>query len=281
MIKVNRYGGQKDGPRTGRTILFSALFLVLAGALILGYMKYVAFPNPENCKSCHYIAPYYKKWKSSTHSKVPCLKCHVYTAEKALAAQLLFLAGSFNPRPISNVPDANCLQQGCHDKRLVESNVLYTRWSISFDHKPHFSEMKRGIKLHCRSCHSDIVQGDHVKVSKHVCFLCHFKGAEPGEAVTGCPSCHGAPNNAVMVRGKPFSHTAALRSKKPCASCHLAVTRGEGVTPKDRCFFCHVDRSEKYNDVKMLHEKHVGAKQIDCLWCHERIEHGTVRMLER
>lgn len=134
-----------------------AVIIVVCGFAVYGYGRFVAFPSPENCKACHYIKPYYDKWATSTHKMVPCLKCHVYTMEKAVASQFLFLAGSANPRPLSNVPDANCLQGGCHDKRLVESKALFTKWNISFDHKPHFSDMKRGIKLHCRSCHSDIV----------------------------------------------------------------------------------------------------------------------------
>jgi hypothetical protein len=255
-----------------------AVIFVVCGFAIYGYGRYVAFPSPENCKACHYIKPFYDKWATSTHKMVPCLKCHVYTMEKAVASQFLFLAGSANPRPLSNVPDANCLQGGCHDKRLVESKVLFTRWNISFDHKPHFSDMKRGIKLHCRSCHSDIVQGEHVKVSKNVCYLCHFKGAKPGEAVTGCPSCHTAPKDAIKVNGRSFSHTAALKAGKKCGQCHTQITRGEGMTPKDKCFFCHVDRVDRIGEVKLIHEQHVGKKQVDCLWCHDRIEHGKIKM---
>jgi hypothetical protein len=245
---------------------------------VLIYARNVAFKDPANCKACHYILPFYKKWETSTHKKVPCLKCHEYKLEKAVAAQFLFLAGSYNPRPLSDVPDRNCLQSGCHEKRLVESKVLFTKWNISFDHKPHFVEMRRGIKLHCRSCHSDIVQGEHVKASKNVCYLCHFKGAPHDQAVTGCPSCHSAPKENIMVSGKPFSHQAALKGGAKCSSCHLEVTRGEGVTPKERCFFCHVDRAEKYNDVALIHERHVVRKQVDCLWCHEKIEHGKIKM---
>jgi hypothetical protein len=245
------------------------------------YVRAVAFNDPQYCKSCHYIAPFYKKWETSTHNKVPCLKCHVYSMEKAVAAQFLFLAGSYNPRPLSNVPDRNCLQSGCHEKRLIESKVLFTKWNISFDHKPHFSESRRGIKLHCRSCHSDIVQGEHVKASKSVCYLCHFKGAPHDQAKTGCPSCHTAPKATIVVNGRPFSHDAALKGGAKCSSCHLEITKGDGAVAKDRCYFCHVDRGEKYDDVALIHEKHVVQRQVDCLWCHERIEHGKIKVVKR
>jgi hypothetical protein len=263
-----------------KTYVGLILFSVVVIAAFL-YVRQVAFNDPQYCKSCHYIAPFYKKWETSTHNKVPCLKCHEYSMEKAVAGQFLFLAGSYNPRPLSNVPDKNCLQSGCHEKRLIESKVLFTKWNISFDHKPHFTETRRGMRLHCRSCHSDIVQGEHVKASKSVCYLCHFKGAPHDQAVTGCPTCHTAPKEDIMVSGRPFSHKAALKAGTKCSACHVEITRGEGAVPKDRCYFCHVDRGEKYGDIALIHEKHVVQRQVDCLWCHDRIEHGKIKMAKR
>jgi len=252
------------------------------GLAVLG-LRYGArkgFENPKSCVACHFIAPYYAKWERSTHNMVPCLKCHEYSPERALAGQFLFLAGAYNPRPLTNVPDQNCLQSGCHEKRLVTSQVNVTKRGITFDHKPHFTEMKRGINLHCRSCHSDIVQGEHLRVSMDVCNLCHFKGMKHDEALSGCPSCHKAPSQNITYRGKPFSHEKAAKDGHTCHVCHVEITKGDGLTPKDKCYFCHVDRGEKYGDVKLLHDKHVGAKQIDCLYCHNRIQHGKIRMAD-
>jgi hypothetical protein len=259
-------------------VVFSLIFVLLVSGLYV-YTKEFLFKNPENCKACHYIVPYYEKWKTSTHNTVPCLKCHDYTPERALAAQFMFLSGAENPRPLTNIPDKNCLQSGCHDRRLIESEETFSKRGIRFDHKTHFGEMKRGIRLHCRSCHSDIVQGAHITVSMNVCFLCHFKGVAHDQAVTGCPSCHGAPTEPVPVEGGTFfSHDQALAAGQPCAECHVQVSRGDGVTPRDKCFLCHVDREERYSEVSLIHDKHVTEKQIDCLWCHTRIEHGNIRM---
>ena len=81
--------------------------------------------------------------------------------------------------------------------------------------------------------------------------------------------------------GRTFSHDDALKAGYKCAQCHTEVTKGDGVTPKDKCYFCHVERAEVYSDVKFVHEKHVAQKQIDCLWCHARIEHGKIGMAEK
>lgn len=262
------------------------LFIVLIIIAVFGgvafiYASKVAFPNPKNCTVCHFITPYYKKWETSKHNKVPCLKCHEYSQTRALAAQFMFLAGAYNPRPLTNVPDKNCLQSGCHDKRLVESKVLFTKRGINFDHKKHFGEMKRNIKLHCRSCHSDIVQGEHLKVSMNVCFLCHFKGMPHDQAFSGCPSCHSAPQKPIIVNGRNFSHDDALKAGLTCKQCHIEITKGDGITPIEKCYLCHVDREEKYGDVNLIHEKHVTQKQIDCLRCHSKIEHGKIKMADK
>jgi len=257
-----------------------ALGLCAAAIGGLAYLARARFEDPKTCTACHFIDPYYRKWETSTHKMVPCLKCHVYSPERAIAGQFLFLSGAYNPRPLTNVPDKSCLQSGCHDRRLVESKVTMAKRGIAFDHKPHFTEMRRGIKLHCRSCHSDIVQGEHVKVSTNVCYLCHFKGAPHDQAMTGCPSCHAAPAKPIQYRGRLFSHEEAAKAGHKCNRCHVEITRGDGVTPQDKCYFCHVDRTEKYSDVKLIHDKHVGEKQVDCLYCHPRIEHGKIRMAD-
>ena len=263
-----------------KSLLIGLIFVVAMTGLFI-YVNNVVFPSPKNCNVCHFITPYYKKWETSSHNKVPCLKCHDYSSIKALSGQFKFLAGTYNPRPLTNVPDKNCLQSGCHDKRLVESKVLFTKRGINFDHKTHFGEIKRGIKLHCRSCHSDIVQGEHVKVTMNVCYLCHFKGVAHNQAVTGCPSCHTSPKQPIVVKGKTFSHDEALKAGYKCDHCHIEITKGDGMTPKDKCYFCHIDRTEKFSDAKLIHETHVTKNQIDCLYCHHRIEHGKIGMAEK
>jgi hypothetical protein len=226
------------------------------------------------------MTPFYNSWATSTHNKVPCLKCHNYPPLKALAGQLSFFAGTYNPRPLTDIPDRNCLQPGCHDKRLIQPVVSFkfNNVNINFNHKPHFMGLPRGIKLHCRSCHSNIVQGTHAQVTMNVCFLCHFKDATSGQALDGCALCHSALQKQIMYKGKIFSHDKALKAGYSCNRCHIEVTRGDGITPKDKCYFCHVEKTEMYNDVSFVHNKHVTERQVDCLWCHPKIEHGEIKL---
>lgn len=234
--------------------------------------------NPGICRYCHFITPFYNKWERSTHNKVPCLKCHEYGPLNAVSGQLRFIAGTYNPRPLTNVPDSKCLQPGCHDRRLIESRVNLTKWNIVFDHKPHFILHRRGINLHCRSCHSDIVQGEHMKVSMNVCFLCHLNVQDTTEHKKRCTVCHNEPKKSVRYRGVPFNHIKPLEKGYLCISCHISVKIGDGSVPKEKCFFCHIDRTERYKDAGFIHRQHVTKKQIDCFFCHQFVEHGNIRL---
>jgi len=242
------------------------------------FAREVMITRPGICKYCHFIAPFYNKWERSTHKMVPCLKCHEYGPLNALSGQLRFIAGTYNPRPLTNVPDSKCLQAGCHQMRLIESKVIFTRWNIVFDHKPHFTQQRRGISLHCRSCHSDIVQGEHMKVSINVCFLCHLNLQDTTEHRKRCTVCHKGMKVNVEYKGISFKHVQPLEKGYLCISCHTSVKIGDGRVSKEKCFFCHIDRTERFKDWDFIHQQHVTRKQIACFFCHEFVEHGNIKL---
>lgn len=247
------------------TIIFILVVLVLFTSTYF-FAREVMVERPGICRYCHFITPYYNKWERSTHSMVPCLKCHEYGPIKALLGQMRFIAGTHNPRPLTKVPDKNCLQAGCHERRLIESKVSFAKWNIVFDHKPHFTEQRRGILLHCRSCHSDIVQGEHMKVSTNVCFICHLSSVDSREFTDQCKICHKEPQRIVRYRGMQFTHLKPLEEGYVCLDCHASVLIGSSDVPQEKCFFCHIDRTEQYNDPEFVHRQHVTEKQIDCFF---------------
>lgn len=259
------------------TAIFLSVLLIFSLTTYF-FVREVMIAQPAICKACHFISPYYNKWERSTHKMVPCLKCHEYGPLNAISGQLRFIAGTYNPRPLTNVPDSKCLQAGCHEMRLIESKVNFTRWKIVFDHKPHFTEHRRGINLHCRSCHSDIVQGEHMKVSVNVCFLCHLNVGDASENKTRCTVCHNEPKAIVRYKGISFEHIQPLEKGYLCIDCHTSVRIGDGAVPKEKCFFCHVDRTEKFKDAEFVHKQHVTVKQISCFFCHEFVEHGNIKI---
>jgi predicted CXXCH cytochrome family protein len=254
----------------------------LAVIVILSFIGLQYSAKPEFCTLCHYMDPYYASWKNSSHNMVPCVECHYDPGvEKefkgkfqALTSVVQYFTGTYGRgRPWVEISDASCLREGCHSRRILSGKVNFG--NILFDHTPHLLEMRRGMRLRCTSCHSQIVQGEHMTVTTSTCFLCHFKRVPGEKTLDDCNICHGAPSSPVQYLGVKFDHTDAIKRGVTCLSCHMNVIQGNGEVSKDRCFSCHTEpeKLEKFNDALLMHDNHVTKHKVDCLRCHDQIRH--------
>ncbi|HZL97760.1 MAG TPA: hypothetical protein VFB91_03525, partial [Terriglobales bacterium] len=240
--------------------------IVLAVAVVVGLLVvfngafFVAAYFPNSCRACHYMDPYVDQWKASAHAKVTCIKCHSFSPVFITVTTLKYWTGLYNPRPRADVKDAACLTSGCHEGRIEKGKAKMG--NITFDHQDHMTKLKRGEKLRCTSCHYAIVQGEHIVKGSHtqvdtgVCFLCHFKGISAGQALGGCPGCHGTPTKVVEHSGFMFSHESYLKLGVPCRQCHIRVSEGDGKVQDAHCYDCHVGRLDKKADVLAIHRTH-------------------------
>ncbi|HLA41376.1 MAG TPA: NapC/NirT family cytochrome c, partial [Candidatus Glassbacteria bacterium] len=184
--------------RTKKIFTWLLLGIVGLAAFTWGSMEFTS--RSDFCNTCHYMEPFYLAWKNSSHRDVNCIVCHyppgiLSTFEgkvKGLEQLFKYATQSYRrSKPWAEITDASCLREGCHETRLLEGKVKFKE-EITFDHKPHLTELRRGKKLRCTSCHSQIVQGEHISVTASTCFLCHFKGLD-SEAQPSCTHCHEAP----------------------------------------------------------------------------------------
>ena len=261
---------------------------VLVVAVVVGLLVvfngafFVAVYFPGSCRACHYMDPYVDQWQASSHANVTCIKCHSFSPVFITVTTLKYWTGLYNPRPHADVKDAACLANGCHEGRIKKGKAKMG--NIIFDHQEHMTKLKRGEKLRCTSCHYAIVQGEnivkgsHTQVDDHVCFLCHFKGIGAGQALGGCPGCHGTPTKTVEHSGFMFSHESYLKIGVPCMQCHIRVAEGDGKVDDAHCYDCHVGRLAKKSDVLGIHRIHVTYNAIQCFKCHEKINHGAVEL---
>lgn len=258
--------------------------LLAIGGVVLGILIvingafFVAAYFPKSCVVCHYMDPFYDQWKTSKHADVSCIKCHSFSPVFITVTTLKYWTGLYNPRPHANVPDKACLRQGCHEGRIEKGKAMLG--AITFDHQEHLTKLKRGEQLRCTTCHYSIVQGEHISVDTNVCFLCHFKGISQGQALGGCPGCHGTPKKTVEHSGFTFSHDSYLKIGVQCKQCHLRVAAGDGKVDDSRCFNCHVGRLKEKSDTLALHRTHVTLNAIQCVQCHEKIRHGEIEMVK-
>jgi nitrate/TMAO reductase-like tetraheme cytochrome c subunit len=256
--------------------VLAVLFLVF----VVGFWR--ISKSPKFCLTCHYMRPYYEAWQASSHNDVLCVECHYEPGLKAqlkgelagISQVVKYVTRTFSPKPKAEISDAACLRPGCHETRLLSGQVMFKE-NIIFDHANHLGEARRGMKLRCTTCHSQIVQGPHIVVTESSCFTCHFFGHEEGKTVGTCLSCHGPPAATVEHQGVEFDHSTYVTPETDCLSCHTNVTQGSGEVPPERCFSCHVQRSERWEDAPFLHEMHVTEHKVECFECHVEITHGV------
>lgn len=260
------------------------LAVLLMGVTTVGFIEYSA--RPSFCKTCHIMQPYYDSWATSSHRDVACIMCHYAPGIKAEAMGKLqaanqvvkYITGSYGVKPWAEIEDAACLRSGCHSERKVEGLVDYK--GVRFDHATHLGELRRGKQLRCTSCHSQIVQGEHVAVTEVTCFLCHFKDRPAGEPIAGCTGCHPSPPRVVSPAGFVVEHSQYVRDRISCVSCHSAVTAGSGTAERARCFNCHNEpaRLDQFENTTLVHQVHIADHDVECTQCHTPIEHRVVAL---
>jgi predicted CXXCH cytochrome family protein len=279
---LQRWAPSLVGYRLGGVRVLS-LGLGLAMGLVVVAMLFAMHMSstPTFCGSaCHIMKPYYASWKQSKHNNIACVECHIspgITAElrkkfEALSMVAKYVTRTYGSNPWAEVEDAACLR--CHERRLLEGKEVFHK--VLFDHTPHLAETRRGMKLQCTSCHSQIVQGSHIAVTTSTCALCHFKGQPINQNTGRCLTCHEVPERVVSVEGVTFDHDEVRRLDMDCALCHGDVVRGDGAVARERCLTCHnqPERLSKFGDPDFLHRKHVSEHKVDCMHCHVEIEHG-------
>lgn len=262
--------------------------IIILGFILLfgGAAEYTS--HSKFCSSCHYMKPFYRSWRLSKHNKVECATCHYPPGFKSkLNSKILGLLqiGKYwsklylKSKPWAEIPDESCLRKGCHEKRLLEGRVKFKK--VVFDHKIHLTDLKRGKRLRCTSCHSQIVQGEHITVTEDTCFICHFKKSEHYPRIADCSHCH---HKEALISEKTsrFNHSIVFDRGFDCNKCHSHTIIGDGEVPRENCYKCHweTDRLNKYNDTDLIHYSHIFLHKIECHQCHLAIQHKIVKDID-
>ncbi len=267
------------------------IFLILIVFFVIIALGSIAFTSHSNfCASCHYMKPFFKSWETSSHKDVECSVCH-YPPGGGIRSKLrkkiegLVMVGRYwtklyvKSKPWAEIRDDSCLREGCHDKRLLEGKVLFNK--VAFDHKIHFEDLKRGKQLQCTSCHSQIVQGEHITVTESSCFICHFKESEHYPQIDDCSHCH-TKDTLVGPQSPRYNHTLVFDNGFSCDKCHSNTIFGDGEVPRENCYKCHgeQERLNKYEDTDLMHTEHIYEDKIECNQCHLEIQHKIVKDIE-
>lgn len=280
------------------------VLLALLVTLNIGGFTFYEYSNtPGFCRSCHLMEPYYDAWQSSTHAKVACIDCHIspevgakWQAKVAGMVQALkYITHTYASKPYAEVEDSSCLRSGCHTQRVVHGHATENfKKNIVFDHESHLTEERRGKKLRCTSCHSQMVIGNHMEVNVAACFLCHFKESSYADnsKQKECQTCHQKlsgddlthqvrdPLNPNKIIGETsFNHLDYFGERDVnCQSCHSKVITGRGEARKEHCMICHnkPENLERIGDLDFIHKNHITDHNVPCERCHDPIRHELV-----
>ncbi len=270
--------------RRKRTVALSSLFVLMA-FICWGMWSYSE--TPSFCGLCHNMEIYVNSWKTSSHRNVACINCHYepgvgnHLRAKFRDIQLglaYVITGRGIEKPHHEVSDISCLRQGCHAKADIRENMIFK--NVAFNHSRHLEELRRGKRLRCNTCHDQIVQGAHLKVTEVDCFICHFynagsQGKDKCLSCSECGSCHIQPKGDILVRGMSFNHKRYINRGVDCLDCHTGVNKGDGHVPENKCLECHKEhelRNVTFTS-EFLHQGHVTDRKIECYRCHTEIKH--------
>ncbi|MBL4702875.1 NapC/NirT family cytochrome c [bacterium AH-315-I18] len=295
--KWQRLLGIRRRPGCRIPITLTLWGVVLLGGIcgVVGMIGFVEYSmQPDFCRSCHIMEPYYQAWHQSSHNKISCVKCHfepglantIYGKFQASSQAVKYITKTYGSKPHAEVQDAACMREGCHTERLLKGKVNWDVKSsrddivtIRFDHTPHLTQDRRGKQLRCVSCHSQIVQGKHLVVTLDTCFLCHFKGFEHGRednTLGGCRSCHDAPKEQIRMSTGMFKHADYIDRGVSCQNCHSDAISGDGAVPRQVCWTCHNQPSQiaRFSETSLMHKAHVNEHKVECSSCHAQIIHN-------
>ena len=267
------------------TVAFIAL-LFIAFATSVELISHQRF-----CRSCHVMETYYDSWANSAHKDASCGECHnlpgfsgfAKSRYKSMVRITKRIIGNYRPELHAEVDDVGCLKANCHDKQTIKDTPEgYSKRKVAFNHKAHLIEQRRGKWLKCTSCHSQIVQGAHMNVTQSTCFLCHFKNTPEDSPISGCPSCHSAPEQLVIHENIEINHKKLLDFDVECSRCHIHLVEGDGKVEKTRCYNCHnkLERLQKYSNSQLIHDTHLTGHELNCFSCHSEIQHKEVEFTE-
>lgn len=289
VFKLVSHAPQK---RSRKTLLLRLSGLAVLSFIVLTGLTMEWTSRPEFCITCHYMQTFHDSWAASKHNKITCIKCHFEPGVAGTVRgkfqglfQVFSYATSFykKSKPWAEISDETCEQSGCHVNQ--DQNKRITFKNIVFSHANHLKDIRRVAKLRCTSCHSQMVQGEHLTVTPGTCFTCHFKAGTStkfaSDSLAACQRCH----TSDLIRRKTnpnvrYDHEIVVENNIECHSCHGDLVMGTGDVPRQACMSCHFEREKltRYDDVRFVHENHVTNHKVECQNCHILIQHKVKRL---
>ncbi len=222
-----------------------------------------ATDTPTYCTSCKATQAAGAAWRTSTHARVSCTRCHVppglgnaikWRSREWLNIWADYLNVPRAPSKGQRPGNANCLK--CHTLSGIPDHSN----DIRMPHEVHVDLRN----LTCADCHDQVAHpkpGAPTGVSMAVCSMCHNTEGAPSD----CGFCHITPPSPdAHPKGYLETHGAqALADPGSCARCHHS--------PAEFCDPCHAKPTPDHfsGTWRFAHAATATKDRLGCTGCHD------------
>lgn len=234
------------------------VIIVLVGLPIFSTLQpryYERYPDLE---------PRMENWRASTHAKIPCSGCHVYSgaggmlefSARAIPAFYSQLIQGPHPDNLLDVPDSDACQK-CHTAyRQVSSTG-----DLLIPHRAHVEI----LEVECATCHRDLVHSENTQGYNSPKMTMCFEQCHDGESATReCIKCHTRKHVPDNHKTEDWLEVHSQRAEEiDCGECH--------AWSPDFCAECHSEKPESHagNWKKMHQFPALERGDKGCKTCHE------------
>jgi hypothetical protein len=250
---------------------------VLTWTMLLGSLiaAYAVTSDVAYCGTvCHAMGPHSDSWRASSHSAVPCVRCHEGQPVLSIPSAVLSRARSLVSQATrsasggrSSIPSARCLE--CHAD--IARQVKVSKRGVAMAH-----EQVIAAGAACDDCHG--VQGHDkagTRPAMSSCLRCHDDKTAPAT----CKTCHRTSTAALLEPSGTTFGKVELPGKPTCGGCHPQTSCDEchGLRMPHPAGYAnpklHARPAAFEGKYKLCYRCHVFA---DCSECHMAFEaHGN------
>ncbi len=231
-----------------RAKLLIVIVLIIMAISVSSYKTLEYIEQPEFCRMCHTMGPYYSSWEGSDHSQVNCYSCHGETELKLKTDDTVKVTTKYTlsrdllttnrvVKVFGKIVDRMSEYYKAVSDYADEKNRQLAFLVDMYTDSTGRSERHRAWDS-CVTCHEGFLfsrsGNDHYGHFRHT-----------GSGVTTCQQCHG---NLVHEQKKEITREACLNchdSKIPKPPSHLPdsfkISHGKDYLSEKNCSLCHVN----------------------------------------
>lgn len=245
-----------------RRLVMWAMIAIALAVLVALALPVISVLQPNYYRQYEALGERMDRWKTSTHSRISCVECHVEPGLKGYASFAAHSIPAFYSQ-LAKGPDSTNLLSAPSRAACRKCHTSYRKVSPSGDllipHKAHVEV----LEMECSSCHEDLVHslnrhGFNRPEMERCLEQCH----DGDKATNECVDCHTRKHTpATHERADWLTVHGQMAEMEDCGTCH-------DWTP-GYCADCHEKRPASHvGNWKEGHAALANIRGEGCTVCH-------------